>query len=105
MGDGVTYYNLVSNQFTGLNGIAVPGTLRDSLVLLAVVLEQQTELQPTQIMTDTGAYSDVVFGLFPLLGYRFSRVCEHGLGGKIRHAPSQFSLWLETKRNVVNSFL
>jgi TnpA family transposase len=46
--------------------------LRDSLVLLAVVLEQQTELKPTQIMTDTGAYSDVVFGLFRLLGYRFS---------------------------------
>jgi len=45
--------------------------LRDSLVLLAVVLEQQTELQPSQIMTDTGAYSDVVFGLFRLLGYRF----------------------------------
>jgi TnpA family transposase len=50
----------------------VPGTLRDSLVLLAVVLEQQTELQPTQIMTDTGAYSDLIFGLFRLLGYRFS---------------------------------
>ena len=48
-----------------------PGTLRDSLILLAVVLEQQTEVQPTQIMTDTGAYSDVVFGLFRLLGYRF----------------------------------
>src|ERR1700736_5146466 len=31
MGHGVTYYNLVSNQFTGLNGIVVPGTLRDSL--------------------------------------------------------------------------
>lgn len=41
-------------------------------MLLAVVLEQQTELQPTQIMTDTGAYSDVVFGLFRLLGYHFS---------------------------------
>ena len=41
-------------------------------MLLAVALEQQTELQPTQIMTDTGAYSDVVFGLFRLLGYRFS---------------------------------
>jgi len=50
----------------------LPGTLRDSLILLAVVLEQQTNLQPTQIMTDTGAYSDVVFGLFRLLGYRFS---------------------------------
>ena len=55
------------NQFTGLNAITVPGTLRDSLILLAVVFEQQTELQPTQIMTDSGAYSDVVFGLFRLL--------------------------------------
>jgi TnpA family transposase len=72
MGKGVTWYNLLSDQRTGLNAITVPGTLRDSLVLLAVVLEQQTELQPTRIMTDTGAYSDVVFGLFRLLGYRFS---------------------------------
>lgn len=72
VGRGVTWYNLVSDQFTGLNAITVPGTLRDSLILLAVVLEQQTELQPTRIMTDTGAYSDVVFGLFRLLGYRFS---------------------------------
>jgi TnpA family transposase len=71
-GRGVTWYNLLSDQGTGLNAITVPGTLRDSLVLLAVVLEQQTELQPTQIMTDTGAYSDVVFGLFRLAGYRFS---------------------------------
>jgi TnpA family transposase len=70
-GRGVTWYNLLSDQGTGLNAIAVPGTLRDSLVLLAVVLEQQSELQPTQIMTDTGACSDVVFGLFRLLDYRF----------------------------------
>lgn len=68
---GVTWYNLISDQFSGLNHITVPGTLRDSLILLGVVLEQPTELQPTQIMTDTGAYSDVVFGLFRLLGYRF----------------------------------
>ena len=71
-GRGVTWYNLLSDQCSGLNAITVPGTLRDSLILLAVVLEQQTELQPTKIMTDTGAYSDVVFGLFRLLGYRFS---------------------------------
>ncbi|MCP4304390.1 MAG: Tn3 family transposase, partial [bacterium] len=72
VGRGVTWYNLLSDQFSGLNDITVPGTLRDSLILLAVVLDQQTDLQPTQIMTDTGAYSDVVFGLFRLLGYRFS---------------------------------
>jgi Tn3 transposase DDE domain/Domain of unknown function (DUF4158) len=61
---GVTYYNLVSDQFTGLNAITVPGTLRDSLVLLSVVLEQETVLEPTEIMTDTGAYTDVIFGTF-----------------------------------------
>ncbi len=71
-GRGVTWYNLLSDQCSGLNAITVPGTLRDSLILPAVVLEQQTELHPTQIMTDTGAYSDIVFGLFRLLGYRFS---------------------------------
>ena len=41
-------------------------------------------LQPTQIMTDTGAYSDVVFGLFRLLGYRFSpRLADIG-GTRLR---------------------
>ena len=69
---GVTWYNLISNQRTGLNAVTVPGTLRDSLILLGVVLEQQTELQPTRIMTDAGAYSDIAFGLFRLLGLRFS---------------------------------
>jgi TnpA family transposase len=68
---GVTWYNLLSDQFTGLNGIPIPGTLKDSLFLLALVLDQQTELRPTQIITDTGAYSDVVFRLFRLVGYRF----------------------------------
>ena len=69
---GVTYYNLVSDQFTGLNAITVPGTLRDSLVLLSVVLEQPTDLWSTEIMTDSGAYTDTIFGIFWLLGYQFS---------------------------------
>ncbi len=69
---GVTWYNLLSDQFSGLNGIVVPGTLRDSLVLLALLLEQETELEPVEFMTDTAAYSDAVFGLFWLLGYQFS---------------------------------
>jgi TnpA family transposase len=76
---GITYYNLMSNQFTGLNAIVVPGTLRDSLFLLALVLDQSTELAPHEVMTDTSAYSDVVFGLFWLLGYRFSpRIADMG---------------------------
>ena len=69
---GVTYYNFTGDQFTGFHGIVIPGTLRDSLFILAGLLEQQTSLDPREIMADTHGYSDVVFGLFALLGYRFS---------------------------------
>ncbi|MDQ2769319.1 MAG: Tn3 family transposase [Bacteroidota bacterium] len=69
---GVTYYNFTSDQFTGFHGIMIPGTLRDSLFILAGLLEQQTSLDPREIMADTHGFSEVVFGLFALLGYRFS---------------------------------
>jgi TnpA family transposase len=72
VGQGVTYYNFTSDQFTGFHAIVVPGTLRDSLYILAGLLEQETRLEPTEIVSDTAGYSDVVFGLFWLLGYQFS---------------------------------
>jgi TnpA family transposase len=50
----------------------VPGTLRDSLLILGLLLEQETDLEPIEIMTDTAAYADMVFRLFWLLGYQFS---------------------------------
>ena len=43
-GRGITYYNLVSDQFTGLNAVVVPGTLRDSLLILGLLLGQETDL-------------------------------------------------------------
>lgn len=70
-GRGITWYNMLSDQYSGLGAMVVPGTLRDSLAILALLLEQETELDPSQIMTDTGAYSDTIFGLFWLLGYQF----------------------------------
>jgi TnpA family transposase len=72
VGRGVTYYNFTSDQFTGFHAIVIPGTLRDSLCILDGLLEQQTSLRPTELMSDTAGYSDVVFGLFWLLGYQFS---------------------------------
>lgn len=71
-GRGVTFYVLNSDQYTGLHGRVIPGTLRDSLYILGGLLEQQTVLKPTEVMSDTAGYSDVVFGLFHLLGYQFS---------------------------------
>jgi len=79
LGVGVTYYNLSSDQFSGLHHIVVPGTLKDGPYLLAVLLEQDTQVQPTIIMSDSGAYSDQLFGLFWLLGYQFSpRLADAG---------------------------
>ena len=66
---GITYYNFTSDQFTGFHGIVIPGTLRDSMFVLDGLLEQQTSLKPLELMTDTAGVSDVVFGLFWLLGY------------------------------------
>ncbi len=68
---GITWYNFLSDQYSGFHGIVIPGTLRDSIFVLEGLLEQQTGLRPTEIMTDTTGTSDMVFGLFWLLGYQF----------------------------------
>lgn len=89
VGKGITYYNFTSDQFTGFHGIVIPGTLRDSLVLLDGLLEQQTVLDPREIMTDTAGASDLVFGLFWLLGYQFSpRLADVGEARFWRLDPS-----------------
>lgn len=78
-GRGITWYNFMSDQFSGFHGIVIPGTLRDSIYVLEGLLEQQTGLRPTEIMTDTSGASDLVFGLFWLLGYQFSpRLADAG---------------------------
>lgn len=63
-GRGVTFYNFLSNQFSGIHALVIPGTMRDAPYLLEGVLEQQTVLSPTEIMSDTSGYSDIIFGLF-----------------------------------------
>ena len=71
-GRGITYLSITSDQYSGLGGTVIPGTLRDSLYILSTLLEQNTTLAPKEIMTDTASYSDIIFGLFHLLGYRFA---------------------------------
>lgn len=78
-GRGITYLNYVSDKSTGSHGMVVPGTLRDSLFVLDGLLENQTGLEPVEITSDTAGYSDVIFGLFALLGYQFSpRLADAG---------------------------
>src|SRR5262249_16276561 len=50
----------------------IPGTLGESAYLLDGLMEQAIDPQPVQLITDTAGYSDIMFGLFWLLGFQFS---------------------------------
>jgi TnpA family transposase len=104
---GVTYYNFTSNQFTGFHAIVIPGTLRDSMFILDGLLEHQTQLQPVEVMADTAGASDIVFGLFWLLGYQFSpRLADLGEAAFWRLDPTaDYGVLNSIARSRVNTKL
>jgi len=104
---GITWYELTSDQYTGLNGIVIPGTLRDSMYILEVLLGQETSLNPREIMTDTAGASDVVFALFWLLGYRFSpRLADAGASRFWRMDPkADYGILNGLARQTINTKL
>lgn len=71
-GRGATWLNVVSDRVMGLGGIVMPGTLRDSLGILDAMFNLDGPVRPEIVITDTGSYSDLVFGLFAICGYQFS---------------------------------
>lgn len=76
---GLTWLNAVNDQVSGIGAQIVPGTPRDSLHILDVLLNLDAGPKPDLIATDEAAYSDMVFGVFAILGYRFSpRIADIG---------------------------
>jgi TnpA family transposase len=71
-GQGATYFNFANDQFAGLGGVVVPGTLKDAPYLLAGLLAQDASVQPTEVITDSGSYTDQIFSLIWLRGFRYS---------------------------------
>jgi TnpA family transposase len=69
---GITWLNAVNDQVSGIGAMVVPGTPRDSLFILDTLLNLDGGVKPEMIATDHASYSDMVFGLFKMLGYRFS---------------------------------
>ncbi|MGO4618251.1 Tn3 family transposase [Nocardia sp. 2YAB30] len=61
----------VNDQAAGLAAKVVSGTPRDSLNFIDVVQLQRGGKVPEAIITDTGSYSDIVFGLVHLIGKRY----------------------------------
>jgi TnpA family transposase len=76
---GLTWLNAINDQVAGIGAKVVPGTQRDSLHILDTLLNLDAGPKPDMIATDEASYSDMVFGLFSILGYRFSpRISDMG---------------------------
>ncbi len=69
---GITWLNAVNDQVAGIGQMVVPGTPRDSLHILDALLNLDGGVKPEMVATDNSSYSDMVFGLFKILGYNFS---------------------------------
>lgn len=69
---GITWLNAVNDQVAGIGQMVVPGTPRDSLHILDALLNLDGGVKPEMVATDNASYSDMVFGLFKILGYHFS---------------------------------
>ncbi|HEV7900128.1 MAG TPA: Tn3 family transposase [Planosporangium sp.] len=69
---GTTWLNTVSDKVMGLGGLVVPGTMRDSMFILDAIHRLDATEHPDIITTDTGSYSDIVYGMFAICGYQFA---------------------------------
>jgi len=68
---GVTYLNMITDQAVGLAGKVVSGAPRDSLHALDVAFSLDHGQRPDILISDTGAYSDLMFGLCGPLGIEY----------------------------------
>lgn len=68
---GVTWLNMSNDRGVGLGAKVVTGTVRDSLHRIDVAFRRDGGPRPEALVTDTGSYSDVVFGLVHLLGMQY----------------------------------
>jgi Tn3 transposase DDE domain len=73
---GITWLNMLNDQSAGLAAKVPSGTPRDSLNVIDVVRLQRggkvpEAIIPEAIITDTGSYSDIVFGLLHLIGIKY----------------------------------
>jgi TnpA family transposase len=69
---GITWLNAVNDQVAGIGAVVVQGTDRDSLYTLDVLLNLDGGVRPEMVATDNASYSDIAFGVYKMLGFRFA---------------------------------
>jgi Tn3 transposase DDE domain len=65
---GMTWLNAMNDQGMGRGAKIVSGTVRDSLHMVHLIFGLDGGELPEIVVSDTGSYSDLVFGLLELLG-------------------------------------
>ncbi|HLM87868.1 MAG TPA: Tn3 family transposase [Streptosporangiaceae bacterium] len=68
---GMTWLNAINDHGMGRGAKIVSGTVRDSLHMVDVIFGLDGGELPEIVVSDTGSYSDVVFGLLELLGISY----------------------------------
>jgi len=68
---GMTWLNAMNDQGIGRGAKVVSGTVRDSLHMVDVIFGLDGGELPEIVVSDTGSYSDLVFGLLELLGISY----------------------------------
>ena len=69
---GATWLNAINDQVAGIGATVVPGTQRDSLYQLDVLLNPDHGQRPELVTSDTAGYSDMVFGLYRICGMAYA---------------------------------
>ena len=71
-GKGATIYRFTSDQGTSFSVQVITTNSRDAIHVMDGLLHHETDLQLEEHYTDTAGYTDQVFGLTHLLGFRFA---------------------------------
>lgn len=69
---GVTFYTHISDQYAPFHTTVIAATVRDATHVLDGLLYHESELRIEEHYTDTNGFTDHVFALCHLLGFRFA---------------------------------
>lgn len=72
LGRGLSYYTWTSNQLSQFATKVVPPTMREATFTLDALLDNESDLMLYEHTTDTAGYTEMMFGLFDLLGFSFA---------------------------------
>jgi TnpA family transposase len=89
---GVTFYTHVSDQYAPFHTKVIHATVRDATHVLDGLLYHESDLRITEHYTDSAGFTDHVFALCHLLGFRFApRIRD--LADKRLYVPGKPGQW------------